>query len=337
MLRGFMIVTFFMFNGHVMMFQMLQPLQVTGSTHHGTSTWTDDIVPGPCVARVRLARKLSLEIRRRKQYRRAVLPLQSCSASVSARVWRAIQVAVAVAVIQLSFLPPCTGQNIGTGSASYHTCIIKQSTSGLRCCGASSLGEVPGIVGSRALSMPGTDSLTSIAEVSLGATYTCVRMTTNTVRCWGACSDGQCGNGGTVEVTTIPSTDLANLANVRRIFAGYLHVCAIVDTTPGLGGLRCWGNNGFGQLGQGTAGVNAVTPPATNAITGVSAAAVGVFSTCIVFAANGGVRCWGDNTGALMSNHFRLVDGYVAGLCFQTTTSAQTMGTIQCFQSQARI
>ena len=148
--------------------------------------------------------------------------------------------------------------------------------------------------------MPSTDSLTNVAEVALGSIYTCVRMKTNTTRCWGTCASGQCGNGGVDDVNEIPTTDLPNLVNVRHIFAGYLHVCAIVDTSPGLGGLRCWGNNDVGQLGQGPVGVDVLVPPATNAITGVSTAAVSQFSTCIVLAVNGGVRCWGDNTGALL-------------------------------------
>jgi len=74
--------------------------------------------------------------------------------------------------------------------------------------------------------------------------------------------------------------------------AGGSHSCAVVD-----GGVRCWGANDFGQLGNPAFGdVDAATDvaglrPGTNA--GVTAVAAGDSHTCAIV--NGGVQCWGYN------------------------------------------
>ena len=193
----------------------------------------------------------------------------------------------------------CAAQNVASGFDSYHTCVVMQATSGLRCCGGSMFGEVPGQVGAPPgttttnPTMPSTDSMTNVAEVSTGYYYTCVRTTSGGARCWGSCDNGQCGLNIAVPQLTIPSTDI--LTNVRRIYAGAYHTCAIVGTNALTAGLRCWGNNAYGQLGQGVLGQATLTPPPSDAITGVVSVGLGSFGTCIVLV-NSGLRCWGDNS-----------------------------------------
>ena len=204
---------------------------------------------------------------------------------------------LAFAVVTLQS-EPVQAQNIVSGFKSYFTCLLFPSTGGIRCGGLSQNGEIPGKVSGAALSpnlLPTSDSFTNVAKVSLGAGYTCVVMKTNTTRCWGTNSGATCGSGGTTAVTSVPTTDLPNIVNVRQVYAGYYHTCVVVDTTPGLGGLRCWGGNGYGQLGQGAVGTRQLSPPTTNAITGVLDVALGEYSTCIILS-NFGMRCFGDNT-----------------------------------------
>ena len=57
------------------------------------------------------------------------------------------------------------------------------------------------------------------------------------------------------------------------------------------GGVRCWGNNFYGQLGDGTT-TNRSTPPTSDAMTDAAAVTVGLDHTCAL-TTTGGVRCWG--------------------------------------------
>jgi len=94
------------------------------------------------------------------------------------------------------------------------------------------------------------------------------------------------------------------LTGVQAIAADGGHTCALMDT----GGVRCWGENDYGQLGDGTTTDNS-TPPTSDVLTGVQAIAAGNFHTCALMK-NGGMQCWGDN------EHGQLGDG--------TTTNAPT-------------
>ena len=72
------------------------------------------------------------------------------------------------------------------------------------------------------------------------------------------------------------------------------HACAILDDTS----VRCWGANGSGQLGDGTASSSAdpVEPQFAagfGAVTGAVDIGCGLSATCAVLA-DGGVDCWGD-------------------------------------------
>jgi len=58
------------------------------------------------------------------------------------------------------------------------------------------------------------------------------------------------------------------------------------------GGVRCWGDNSHGQLGDGTT-ANRSLPPTSDVISGVRALHANYFRTCVVME-TGGLRCWGD-------------------------------------------
>jgi alpha-tubulin suppressor-like RCC1 family protein len=82
---------------------------------------------------------------------------------------------------------------------------------------------------------------------------------------------------------------------VRAIAAGGDHTCALTQ----VGGVLCWGDNSYGQLGIGTVNetypLGSSTPVAVVELsTGVSAIATGEAHTCALIQA-GGVQCWGHN------------------------------------------
>ena len=61
----------------------------------------------------------------------------------------------------------------------------------------------------------------------------------------------------------------------------------------GLGVVKCWGNNDYGQIGDNTT-IHRVTPVEVLHLTGATALAAGFFHSCAVTGA-GGVACWGGN------------------------------------------
>ena len=116
-----------------------------------------------------------------------------------------------------------------------------------------------------------------------------------TVRCWGRNLDGQVGDGTTTSPRLAPVA-VPGLTSVVAVAVGGNHSCALLDG----GGVQCWGDNQFGQLGDLTTTdsptprsvlLNTATP---SLLTGVVAIAAGTFSTC-ARTFGGGVQCWGRN------------------------------------------
>jgi prepilin-type N-terminal cleavage/methylation domain-containing protein len=145
------------------------------------------------------------------------------------------------------------------------------------------------------------DLPSSVASIAVGWSHACARLADGTVRCWGSNGSGQLGNGEVAlssgQVTVRTSSEDANpLSGVASIDAGDSHTCAVLST----GEARCWGQNGSGQLGDGT--TTQSTSPVTvrtssgnaNPLSGVASISAGGSHTCVVLS-TGEARCWGSN------------------------------------------
>lgn len=87
-----------------------------------------------------------------------------------------------------------------------------------------------------------------VAAVSAGFRHTCALMAGGSVKCWGLNDAGQLGTG-TKQDSPLPADVVGLPARVRALSAGWKHTCVLADDEA----LYCWGDNEFGQIGNGRA------------------------------------------------------------------------------------
>lgn len=186
-----------------------------------------------------------------------------------------------------------------------HTCAVSDSGT-VRCWGRNLNGQlgngttVNAVTATHVLSSG--SPLTGISRVAAGIGHTCALSEANTVSCWGDNSLGQLGDdqfcGSTCTSPTPVCGDAScstNLNDVVDIALGGRHACALTDA----GTVKCWGDNSFGQLGDGTT-IGATTPVDVleselgPPLSGVEKIVAGRNHTCALTAATE-VVCWGRN------------------------------------------
>lgn len=128
-----------------------------------------------------------------------------------------------------------------------------------------------------------------VAEVRAGGNFTCARLQDGTIRCWGANTTGQLGQGGGLTNSDFP-VQVQGITTAIQLAVGVDHACALLQDTT----VRCWGSNSSGQLGNGTT-LNALVPVAVSGLTGVAQLSLGWVHTCAAMQ-DGTARCWGAST-----------------------------------------
>ncbi len=110
-------------------------------------------------------------------------------------------------------------------------------------------------------------------------------MEDTTVRCWGNNSNGQLGDGNPGAISWLPVT-VQGLTGTVDIAGGVSHTCAALTS----GSVACWGDNTYGQLGNGT-NTQSPIPVSVDAGDAVAVAA-GYWDSCAL-TSGGAIRCWG--------------------------------------------
>ena len=191
-----------------------------------------------------------------------------------------------------------TGVTMAAGGAA-HTCAIVQGGA-VDCWGWNRSGQLgDGTTTDRPypVPVPGMNGATLLAT---GAAHTCVYTPSAGVRCWGLNIYGQLGLGtdeqcALAACSTVPVT-VANLSDeILSIGAGVSHTCVLTAA----GGVKCWGRNQYGQLGDGSNDNSGSPVDVVGLTSGVTALSVGGFHACAVLT-GGELSCWGnDQSGQL--------------------------------------
>jgi alpha-tubulin suppressor-like RCC1 family protein len=147
---------------------------------------------------------------------------------------------------------PLTGVTALAGGGA-HTCALRANGT-VRCWGENNQGQLGD--GTTAGSRNGVEvtGISTAVAISAGWEHTCAVLADGAVRCWGANALGQLGDGTTTNRTTpVPASGITDAVAVT---AGWWHhSCALL----GDGTVKCWGDNEWGQHGNGT-NTNSPTP-----------------------------------------------------------------------------
>ncbi|MCC7540951.1 MAG: protein kinase [Deltaproteobacteria bacterium] len=128
------------------------------------------------------------------------------------------------------------------------TC-VRHGDGAVDCWGAGCSGET----GDPALVHPRTNpfrvpGLAPVAALDAGARFACALVAGAGVRCWGVNAEdaSQLGAGSDTQFSAAP-LPVRGIEHATLLSVGWQHACALVAD----GAVRCWGANGYGQLGNG--------------------------------------------------------------------------------------
>jgi alpha-tubulin suppressor-like RCC1 family protein len=176
-----------------------------------------------------------------------------------------------------------------------HTCALR-ANGAVSCWGFNPSGQLGDATTSNSSVPTLVSRLADVAEVAAGGSDTCAVGAGGVVSCWGDNGDGQLGDGTTTS-RSLPGAVLttAGLLSPKielraiDVTVGQGYACALQARAT----VACWGDNAYGQLGDGTT-TNRVFPVIVSGLTGAVAVSVGLDHTCALID-DGTVRCWGEN------------------------------------------
>ena len=136
-----------------------------------------------------------------------------------------------------------------------------------------------------------------VVKISSGRNHNCALLQSGTVKCWGQNTHGQLGDDSATN-SLIPVQVYGLTSGVIDIAAGRDSTCALLNS----GSVKCWGDNKFWQLGDGTR-TNRYVPTNVNGLrSGVTSITSGYMHACALLK-SGQIKCWGAGINGQLGNN----------------------------------
>ncbi len=181
--------------------------------------------------------------------------------------------------------------NGGTNNA-FTYCMLLSSES-VRCWGDNTDGQLGDGTSVASSNVPvGVLGVFKPVGLASDGTSFCAQLKSGGAQCWGSNADGALGDGSTAASSSVPVA-VRGLNYIQKLFGRAGGYCVVIDG----GGVKCWGSNANGSLGDGkTSGYSAV-PVAVKGLSGVSS----IDGSCALLG-NGKVKCWGSGVDGDLGN-----------------------------------
>lgn len=142
-----------------------------------------------------------------------------------------------------------------------------------------------------------TGLASGVAAITAGSHHNCALTAVETLQCWGSNFYGQLGNNSTTN-SLVPVEVTGPVSGLAAITAGDAHTCALIA----VGGVRCWGYNGPGNLGNNSTVDSPVPVVVTGLTSPVATITAGAYHNCALTTA-GTIQCWGQNGNGQFGNN----------------------------------
>ena len=182
-----------------------------------------------------------------------------------------------------------------------HSCALHQNGT-ISCWGANWDGQLGNNTEEPSSVPVAVEGISDATAISAGGGHSCALHQNGNISCWGRNDYGQLGNntGGTEYDRSSAPVAVEGISDATAISTGGGHSCAIHQNST----ISCWGNNYYGQLGNGTGAIGnkSLVPVKVNGISDAVAISAGGIHSCALHQ-NGNISCWGRNDYGQLGNN----------------------------------
>ena len=139
-------------------------------------------------------------------------------------------------------------------------------------------------------------NITSAIAVAANSDKSCAVLKSGSAQCWGIIDLLERGSDYTMNMQTLEPVNIPGISSAIAISAGGSHSCVLLRD----GTIQCWGDNSYGQLGDGTHNGYGL-PVNVLGITNAIAVAAGGTHSCALLS-GGSIECWGANGSGQLGN-----------------------------------